>query len=246
MKAILLCAGYATRLYPLTIDKPKALLPVNGKPMLDYILEHIEKLDVVDEIILVSNHKFIEQMDAWTKTVKTTKKLTLLDDGSTCEDDRLGAIGDIYFAVKNCCINEETVILCGDNLFTFDLKHYYDFYKNSGVDCVCAKKVPDKEEIKGYAVASTDKNGKIIELEEKPKEPKSDLAVFATYFYTGDTMQMVKKYLEEGNKPDAPGYFLQWLYKLKPVHVYEMDGVCYDIGTPKAYEEAQEVFGAKK
>lgn len=242
MKAILLTAGYATRLYPLTKDVPKALLPVNGRPMLDHILDQINRLDAVDEIIVVSNHKFINQLERWTESAETTKKVTLLDDGSTDEDNRLGAIGDIYFAVEKCRIDDELVILCGDNLFTFDLADYYEYYKKLGMDCVCSKKVTDREEIKSYAVVIVDSAGKILELEEKPSDPKSDIAVFATYFYKRDTVPLFKRYLDEGNKPDAPGYFLQWLYKRKDVYTYEMQGYCYDIGTNKAYEEAQEVF----
>ena len=242
MKAILLVAGYATRLYPLTKDRPKALLPVGGKLMLDYILDQINKIDEIDEVFVVSNHKFISQFEAWVKNADTKKKLSLLDDGSTDEDNRLGAIGDIYYAVDNGKIDDDLLIICGDNLFTFDLGDYNRFFKQAGKDCVCSKRVSDAEEIKGYAVALVDKDGIILDLEEKPANPKSDLAIFATYFYQKSTVPMFKQYLDEGNKPDAPGYFLQWLYTRKHVMTYEMGGLCYDVGAHKAYEEVQRVF----
>lgn len=244
MKAILLAAGYATRLYPLTLDTPKALLQVAGKPMLDHILAQADKLDDINEYILVSNHKFIGQFEEWAKTAPTAKKLTVLDDGTSNENDRLGAIGDIQFAIEKCEIDEDDIIvLCSDNLFTFDLLDYYRFFREKNCDCVCVKQVTDYEEIKGYAVALLDAESRITELEEKPQNPKSDIAVFATYFYTKDTVRLFERYLAEGNKPDAPGYFPQWLYSRKPVFAYKMNGECYDIGTHKAYEEIQQIFG---
>jgi len=242
MKAIFLTAGYATRLYPLTLDKPKALLEINEKPILDYILEQVNTIPEIDEIYVVSNHKFFGQLSRWAKTAQTDKKVIVMDDGSTADENRLGAIGDIQFAIDKAAIDDDVLIICGDNLFTFDLKNYYDYYKSLDKDCVCCKIVDDKDEIKGYAVAIVDENHKILDLEEKPQDPKSNIAVFATYFYKRATAPMFKTYLDEGNKPDAPGYFLQWLYKRKDVYAYEMDGICLDIGTARALALANEIF----
>ncbi len=242
MKAILLVAGYATRLYPLTLDTPKALLPINGRPMLDYIVDEINKIDEIDCIYVVSNHKFINNFEDWSKTVDTKKTVKVIDDGTETEVTRRGAIGDIYYVVEQEKVDDEIVVIAGDNYFTFDLKDYFNYFKRIGKDCVCTKRHGDIEQLKQFAVAQTDTNGRIIDLVEKPSEPKSDLAVYATYFYKRDTVPLFHEYLRQGNKPDAPGYFVQWLYKVKDVYSYEMQGECYDVGTLKNYEEVQKLF----
>jgi glucose-1-phosphate thymidylyltransferase len=242
MKAIILVAGYATRLYPLTMDKPKALLTINDKPILNYIIDEVNQIDAVDGIFVVSNHKFIDHFDHWVKDVKSKKPITVIDDGTMTEETRRGAIGDIQYTVEKGKIDDEIIVIAGDNFFTFSLKDYYDYYKKINRDCVCGKRLEDIEQLKQFAVAVTDDDGLLKNLEEKPREPKSDLGVYATYFYQKDTVPLFEQYLAEGNKPDAPGYFVQWLYTRKPVYVYEMQGDCYDIGTHKSYQEVQDLF----
>lgn len=245
MKAIILVAGYATRLYPLTINTPKALLTLNNKPILDYIIDEVNEIKEIDNIIVVSNHKFYTNFDEWAKNKNNIKPITVLDDGTTTEDDRRGAIGDISFAIETCNINEEIMVIAGDNYFTYKLNDYYNFYKENKKDCVCVKVIDDREEIKQFAVAIINENNKIIDLEEKPKEPKSNIAVFATYIYKQDTIPLFSKYLKEGNNKDAPGYFVQWLYTRKDVQAYIMNGDCYDIGTPESYLEVQKILENK-
>lgn len=242
MKAIILAAGYATRLYPLTENMPKALLTINDKPIIDYIVDEINTIDEVDSIYVVSNHKFIEHFYRWAKEASGKKPIKVIDDGTTSEETRLGGIGDIQYVIDQEKIDDDAVIIAGDNFFTYKLKDYYNYYKEKNKDCVCGKKLQDVEQLKQFAVASIDEYGKIIELQEKPEHPKSDIGVYATYFYKRDTVPLFRKYLDEGNKPDAPGYFVQWLYIQKPVYVYEMQGECYDIGTHKSYQEVQEAF----
>ena len=236
MKAIILAAGYATRMYPLTLTQPKALLKIKGRPIIDYIVDQINTVPEVNEIIVVSNSKFYGHFDEWVKTVKSGCPVSLLDDGSICEDDRLGAIGDISFALMIKNIAEDIVVIAGDNYMTYPLLEQYQLFKEKNSDVVCAQKLEDKEAIKSFAVATVDENSKIIDLEEKPKEPKSDLAVFATYFYQKETLPLFMDYVNEGQPFDAPGYFVQWLYKKKDVYTYIMNGECYDIGTIAAYE----------
>ena len=242
MKAILLVAGYATRLYPLTETRPKALLEVAGRPILNYILKEINTIDAIDEVIVISNDKFYSQFLEWSTTVKSKKPIKVLNDGSTSEENRLGAIGDIQFAIEQENIDDEMMIIAGDTLFTFKLEDYYKFYSDLNKDCAVAKTVWDIEQLKQFAVALLDKNGKIIELNEKPSEPNSDVAIFATYIYTKETVPLFKQYLDEGNKTDAPGYFVQWLYTKKDVYAYKMNGECYDVGNAESYEEVQEIF----
>lgn len=243
MKAIILVAGYATRLYPLTKNTPKPLLQVGGKAIIDYIVEEINTLDAVDEIYVVSNHKFAKIFEDWAKEVDNIKPITVIDDGTSTEETRRGAIGDIQYTIEQGNIDDDVVIIAGDNLFTYALKEYYDFYKKKNADCVCVKQFDDMEMIKQLGVALLDENNKVIDLEEKPEHPKSNKAAFATYMYTKETVPMIKKYLETGNMPDAPGYFLQWLHKKKPVYAYVMNGECYDVGTLKALEEVRSIYG---
>ncbi len=244
MKAIILVAGYATRLYPLTLTTPKPLLPINNKPIIDYIVDELNTIDAIDQIYVVSNHKFAKNFDQWAADKANQKPICVLDDGTETEETRRGAIGDIFFTLEEGNIDDDVIIIAGDNFFTYTLLDYYNYYKNSGCDCVCAKQFTDSEMIKQLAVALLDENNKIINLEEKPSEPKSDIAVFATYIYKKETLPLFKQYLDEGNKPDAPGYFVQWLYTKKDVKAYVMNGECYDIGTPQSYADIQKLFNA--
>lgn len=245
MKAILLVAGYATRLYPLTKNMPKALLNIAGKPILTSIYEQLETLDAVDEVYVVSNHKFYEHFVKWANELNGTKKITVIDDGTTNEDNRRGAIGDIKYTIDQMAIDEDIVVVAGDNFFTYKLKDMYDYYKKVNDDCVCVKEIDDVEELKAFAVASLGADNRIEQLEEKPQQPKSNTAVFATYMYTKETIKLFEQYLNEGNKPDAPGYFVEWLYRKKPVYAYKFVGECYDIGTPQSYEEVGNLFKVK-
>lgn len=243
MKAIILVAGYATRLYPLTKDTPKPLLKVGGKAIIDYIVDEINTLDEVDSIFVISNHKFASHFEKWAAERDNVKPITVFDDGTDSDETKRGAIGDIYYTIEQGNIDDEVVIIAGDNLFTYSLKEYYDFYKAKNADCVCVKQFDDMEMIKQLGVVLMDENGKVLDLEEKPQKPKSNKAAFATYMYTKDTVKLFKEYLDEGLSPDAPGYFLQWLHKKKNVYAYVMNGECYDIGTHKALAEVREIFG---
>lgn len=242
MKAIILAAGYATRLYPLTINKPKALLTINEKPIINYIVEQINTIDVIDEIYVVTNHKFINSFSDWQNEIESRAKITVLDDGTTSEQDRKGAIGDIAFVIQKMNINDELLVIAGDNFFTYPLKNYYDFYKQKNKDCVCVKIWHDEKTLKNFGIALLDQNSKVLNIEEKPENPKSNTVVFAMYLYQKDTIPLFEKYLLQGNNPDAPGNFPAWLYKQKEVYAYTFEGECYDIGTPESYQEVQALF----
>lgn len=242
MKAIILAAGYATRLYPLTKDKPKALLDINHKPIINYIVEQIDTIDAVDEIYVVTNHKFINAFDAWQNEIKSRAKITVLDDGTTAEENRKGAIGDIAFLIDKMNIDDELLVIAGDNFFTYPLKDYYDFYRQKDSDCVCVKIWQDEKTLRNFGIALLDEQSKVLEIEEKPENPKSNTVVFATYFYKKDTVPLFAKYLSQGNNPDAPGNFPAWLYQQKDVYAYTFEGECYDIGTVQSYEEVQRLF----
>lgn len=242
MKAIILVAGYATRLYPLTLDRPKALLPIGGKPIIDYIVDEINGIDEIDKIYVVTNHKFYEHFRKWSQSRIAGKNIEVIDDGTTTEETKKGAIGDILFTIEKKEIDDELVVIAGDNFFTYSLSDYYKYYKSLNKDCICVKEIDNVELLRQMGVAVLDENNKVVSISEKPDSPKSNTAIYASYMYTRQTVKLFKKYLHEGNNPDAPGYFVEWLYKNKDVYAYTFNGECYDIGTPKSYEDVCREF----
>ncbi|MDR1150194.1 MAG: NTP transferase domain-containing protein [Clostridiales bacterium] len=239
MKAIILAAGYATRLYPLTIDKPKPLLKINKREIINYIVDSISLLNCIDEIFVVVNNKFFENFLIWHKNFINNKKVKIINDKSNNENDKLGAIGDIDFVINHKKINDDILIIAGDSYFNFDLKVFLDFFIEKKHDCVCAQEILLQNDLKRFAVAQIDNNNLLLNLEEKPKNPKSNLAVYACYIYAKSTVKLIKKYLKENNCSDAPGYFLEWLYKIKKVYIHKIDKSFkfYDIGTIESYNK---------
>ncbi len=241
MKAIILAAGYATRLYPLTKDRAKALLPIGGKPIIDYIVEQMNRVDGLDDIYVVSNAKFYPQFVEWSQEITSKIPITVLDDGTTDDSNKRGAIGDISFVIKECNIDDELMVVAGDNFFTYSLVDYVDYYRQVNRDCVCVKVWKNEAELSQFGIALLDENGKVLDIEEKPKHPKSNTAVFASYLYKQDTVKLIDQYLAEGNSPDAPGNFPAWLYKRQEVYAYTFSGKCFDIGTPASYQEVNDL-----
>ncbi|MCL2674488.1 MAG: nucleotidyltransferase family protein [Defluviitaleaceae bacterium] len=245
MKGIILAAGYATRLYPLTLDRPKPLLEIAGKPIISHITQQMAQIDELSEIIVVTNHKFVEHFRRWQQEFKCTKPIVILDDKTTSEETRLGAIGDIQFTIEQQGIDEDLMIIAGDSFFDFNLHDFYDYYKSIDKDCVVVKENDDIELLRAVAVVKLDDNGKIVSLVEKPEHPESNLVNFASYIYTRESVARFAQYLADGNKPDAPGYFVQWLYKIADVYGYKIDGEYYDIGTKKALDYVNEIMAGK-
>ena len=242
MKCILLCAGYATRLFPLTKNFPKALLEVGKKPILDYILDEVNTIDEVDEIILVTNNRYYEHFKTWADSKNNKKKIEIINDNTTSNDDRLGAIGDIMYVMEKKNMDDDLLIICGDNLFTFSLKDVVDYYHKEKKSIVCVKEMNDINKIKNFAVAKVDENNKIIDLVEKPENPQSNIAVWATYIYPKEVLHYFNEYKMSGNNMDAPGHFPQYLYKKEDVYAYFFDGECYDVGTHETLKQVNELF----
>ena len=245
MKCIFLCAGYATRLFPLTENFPKALLKVGGRALLDYILDEVNSLDEVDEIYLVTNAKYTPHFESWAKEKNNIKPITVINDGTYTNDDRLGAIGDINFTIEKCNINDDVLIIAGDNLSTFKLREFIDFYKAKNAPSVCVREETDINLLKRVGVAVLDDSNKILDFEEKPAEPKSKYAVYAEYIYPKEILPVFKEYLAEGNSNDAPGNFVAYLYKKMPTYAYPFKGECYDVGTHDALAYVNEIYSKK-
>lgn len=247
MKAIVLVAGYASRLYPLTLNTPKALLTLNNVTLLDYLMEKVSELDVIDEVILVSNQKFYQNFIDWKKTYTGNKKITILNDGTTTNENRLGAIGDTEFAIQKLNIDDEIMLLVSDNYFTFSLKDFYNFYLEKKSDCILVTEFEDLEYLgKHFACVKVNEQNQITSMVEKPGGiPDTNIGAYASYIYTKESVRMIKEYLEQGNNKDAPGNFPSWLYTRKPVFAYPFQGECYDIGTIEVYNSLNEKLSKK-
>ncbi|MBO7288999.1 MAG: nucleotidyltransferase family protein, partial [Clostridia bacterium] len=193
-------------------------------------------------LIIVSNHKFYPNFEKWSKEKETRLNIIVLNDNTTDDTNKLGAIGDIEYAIEKLNIDDDILVMAGDNIFTFKLKDYYNAYKEKNSDFVLVKEMDRIEDLRRMANVEITDDGKVVGMVEKPQNPKTNLAAFASYIYKKDTVPMIKKYLSEGNNPDAPGFFPSWLYKHKDVYAYTFTGECYDIGTPESYKEVNEIF----
>ena len=237
MQAIILAAGYATRLYPLTETVAKPLLPVGGRPMLDYLVDAIREVDEIDAIHVVTNHKFAQSFDDWAVA---RRDVTVHDDGTTSEDDRLGAIGDIAFVVDRADLNaDDLLVIAGDNLFDYSLADYVGWWHGKGdASAVVLYDVGDLELVKRYSSVDVDSDERLTSLTEKPEHPTSTLAATAAYIYHRSHVALLHAYLAEANSPDQPGRFLAWLVPRAPVYGYTATGDWRDIGDASQLLEA--------
>jgi glucose-1-phosphate thymidylyltransferase len=221
VNALILAAGYATRLRPLTDTIPKQLLPVGGRPMVDWILDRIQETSA-DEIHLVTNARFAKGFERWA----ADKDVTIHNDGTTSNDDRLGAIGDIQFVG----LDDDLLAVAGDNLFDYSLADYEDYWRAKGGSCIAVLDVKDPELAKKYGIVDVDENDRVTNFVEKPEHPPTTLCATATYLYRRDHARLIEAYLAEGNPPDQPGNYIAWLHKREPVYAYRFAGEWYDIG----------------
>ncbi len=242
MVCILLAAGYATRLYPLTENKPKALLELGQKTILDMIVDKIEEVEDITHIYIVTNARFYEQFKEWADNFKGSSSVSVLNDFTTNNDNRLGAIGDLKYTIETYNIDDELLVMASDNIFDFSLNDFVKLYREKDADMICANAVEDAEALKSMGVAEVDDDMKVTGFEEKPANPKTNIGVSPFYLYKKETVPMISQYLDEGNNKDAPGNFVPWLITKKPVYAFITDGMRIDIGTPETYYEAQKLY----
>jgi len=242
MKALILAAGYGTRLCPLTKSIPKALLEVNGRPIVEYILERIEVIPNIEEVYMVVNGKFYKKFKEWNRNYESEKPIKLINDGTSDDSNKLGAIRDIKLVIDEEKIDSELLIIAGDNLFNFELKVFYDFWEQKNSFCIGLLKINDSSLICKYSNVKLDNENRITDFIEKPPKALSNLVAICLYIFPRRGLHLVKKYLEEGNNPDVPGYFIQWLVKREKVYGYEFNGKWLDIGNINSYEKAKEEF----
>ena len=246
MKALILAAGYATRLYPLTKEYPKPLLKVGKRPIINYIVDKLEALDGIDEIIVVTNSKFMPQFKKWLGKLHSKKHISLVDDLTKSLNDRRGAIGDMNFAINKKRLKEDLIVMGGDNLFNTDLREFFSFVKGNLSPVIGAYNIKDIRQAKKYGVVKLGRKNRIVDFKEKPENPKSALIAMCLYYFPKNKLGLIKEYLKsKTDKYDATGFYIDWLRKKVTVYGFVFEGYWYDIGDHKFYREARQRFQMK-
>ncbi len=254
MNALILAAGYATRLYPLTLNKAKPLLEVGGKPIIEWLFDNLASVPTLKTVYIVTNDKFAGDFQNWANVYQDRRAsakgrsgsdIKIINDGSKSDDDKLGAIGDINLVLtREKLTNDDLLVIAGDNLFQQPLSDFVNASKSSQAT-VAVHDVGNLEAMKKYGTVTVDTKGVITNFEEKPEKPKSTLAAVALYYYSREVLPLFATYLATGNNPDQPGLFLQWLYTRKPVNTFEIKGRWLDIGSKETLENADKIFAGR-
>ena len=236
MKCLILAAGYATRLYPLTENFPKPLLKVQDKPILDWLIDDIEAAGEVDEYIVISNHKFAHHFDNWAKN---KRKVTVVDDGTESNETRLGAVKDIQFTIEKLGLNDDLLVIAGDNLLDFSLTRFVAYAKEKKASCIMRYYEPSEQKLLKCGVVTIDETDRILRMTEKSPTPETHWCCPPFYYYTKEDARLVAKGIEAGCGTDAPGSYIAWLCTQTTVYAMEMPGSRYDIGNLESYEKVQ-------
>ena len=244
MDAIILAAGYATRLYPLTENKPKPLLDVAGKPIIEHIIRKIEQIQSVNKIFIITNNKFEQNFKEWLKNFDAEKPIEIINDGTTSNEDRLGALGDVHYLISLKNLNNDVIVVAGDNLFELSLADVANFFRKRNSNVIVLHDVIDAELAKHYGIVEVN-NNVVIHFEEKPVSPKSTLASTGIYLFPKKTISLIKKYIAQGNNPDKTGSFIEWLHTRDIVYSYVTKDKWYDIGTIEQLNKADRHYRQK-
>ena len=245
MKVVILAAGYATRLYPLTLTQPKPLLPVAGRPMIEQVLDKLAPIGGIGRVYVVTNAKFAGHFQQWADGYHAGKSkldFTIVNDGSKDDSDKLGAIGDLHLVITRENLDDDLVVVAGDNLFSHSLGGFGQFCRQKRSPVLGVYDVGGLEEAKRYGVVDVDAEGKITRFEEKPKNPTSTLVGIALYYYPRNILPAIQRYIAEGNNRDQPGRLVQWLYPRTSVYTWTVPGIWYDIGSKETLEQANRIF----
>ena len=239
MKCLILAAGYATRLYPLTENFPKPLLKVGDKTILDWLLDDIESAGMVDSFVVISNHKFAHHFDSWAKT---RKNVVVVDDGTESNETRLGAVKDIQYAIEKLGLDDDMLVIAGDNLLDFSLTRFMAYAKEKQASCIMRYYEHDEKKLLKCGVVTIDETDRILRMTEKSPTPETHWCTPPFYYYTKGDARLVAKGIEAGCGTDAPGSYIAWLCKQTPVYAMEMPGKRYDIGNLQSYEQVQQEY----
>lgn len=248
MTVVILAAGYATRLYPLTLNTPKCLLPVAGKPMLDWIGEKLKPIESIGETVIVTNAKFFDKLNDWKKKAHWPGPLRVLNDGTSSNETRLGAIGDLRLAIRQCRLDTDLLVLASDNLFKEGLENFTHFYKTKkDAICVGLHDIGDRQLASGrFGVVEVDQSWEVKGIEEKPLSPKTSFIGMGVYAFPKSSLPLVDEYLAHPHAKDAPGFYLQWLVGRFKIFGFLFSGMWYDIGNLQALKEADRAFSKVK
>ena len=246
MNILILAAGYATRLYPLTENRAKPLLDVAGKPMMEWVIDNLAPIPGISKVFVVTNNKFAKHFEEWAKKYSETHaKLSfeIVNDGSTSDSDKLGAIGDLNFVIQKHGIeNEDLLVVAGDNLFSESLEGFGRHALEKNAPVLGIYDVKTLEEAKKYGVVAVDEEGALTSFVEKPAEPPTSLIGIALYYYPKQVVPLIRQYLSEGNNPDQPGRLIQWLYPRTKVYTWSVPGTWFDVGSKETLQQANEIF----
>jgi len=243
---IILAAGYATRLHPLTENQPKPLLAVGEKPIVEHIIDKVNQIKEVNEIIIVTNNKFTPHFESWFGSYQSQKPIKIINDGTLTNEDRLGAVGDINFVLEKENITDDVLVIAGDNLFEFELNNLMSFFQEKSTTVVALHDLKDKNKVaKKLGVVQTDSNNKLTNFEEKPEEPETTLASTGCYIFKKEDVQLISNYLKNSERWDNTGDFLKWLMNQSTVHGFSFTERWFDIGSFEALEEAYNIYGKK-
>ena len=240
MKCLILAAGYATRLYPLTENFPKPLLKVGEKTILDWLIDDMDKSGVIDEYVVISNHKYARHFEDWSKT--KPQKITVIDDGTSTNETRLGAVKDILYAINVLNLDDDMLVIAGDNVLDFSLTGFISYAKEKQTSCIMRYYEASEQKLTKCGVVEIDEKDKILTMEEKPAAPKSHWCCPPFYYYTKADAKLVQKGIDNGCGTDAPGSYIAWLCTQTPVHAMEMPGSRYDIGNLESYERVKSEY----
>ena len=240
MKCSILAAGYATRLYPLTENFPKPLLKVGEKTILDWLVDDLDTAGTIDEYVVISNHRYAGRFADWAKTKR--QKITVVDDGTSTNDTRLGAVKDIQFAIDALKLDDDMLVIAGDNVLDFSLTKFVDYAKEKGTTCIMRYYEGVEQKLTKCGVVTIDENDRILDMEEKPAQPKSNWCCPPFYYYTARDARLVEQGIAAGCGTDAPGSYIAWLCTQTLVHAMEMPGRRYDIGNLESYRKVQEEY----
>ncbi|GAA0665761.1 NDP-sugar synthase [Natronoarchaeum mannanilyticum] len=236
MKAIVLAGGYATRLWPITKNRPKMFLPIGDTTVIDRIFADLEDDDRISEVFVSTNERFAEDFREHLAE-SPFEKPTLTIEETVAEDEKFGVVGALAQLVDRENVEEDTVVIAGDNLISFDVSEFVDFFEEKGSPVLAAYDVGSREKAKSYGLVDID-GDEVVDFQEKPDDPNSTLVSIACYGFPADALDLLEEYLDSGNNPDEPGWFIQWLQDRRSVHAFTFEEAWFDIGTPESYLEA--------
>lgn len=240
MKCLILAAGYATRLYPLTENFPKPLLTVGEKTILDWLVDDIDTSGVVDEYIVISNHKFAHHFEEWAHAKKP--KVTVVDDGTSTNETRLGAVKDIQYAIDKLALDDDMLVIAGDNVLDFSLTGFITYARAKQTSCIMRYYEADEKKLLKCGVVTIDEEDKVLQMTEKSPTPATHWCCPPFYFYTRKDAGLVQKGIDSGCGIDAPGSYIAWLCTQTTIHAMEMPGKRYDIGNLESYEKVKREY----